>query len=85
MSWKEDVEESVWYTEASKRCFPEALSLCSLRSVENKPVEERKSGTAQPLASRPLTLGIAVNHTAGGDGDSCPGNDDNLSSFSQNL
>ena len=45
ISWKEEVEESVWYTEASKRCFPDALSLCSERSVLKRPVEERKSGT----------------------------------------
>lgn len=50
------MDESVWYTEASKRCLPEALSLCSLRSVENKPVEDRKSGTADRLASELVRL-----------------------------
>ena len=45
MSWNDDVEESVWYTDASKRCFPDAFNLCSLLKVLNRPVVERKSGT----------------------------------------
>ena len=50
------MDECVWYTEASKRCLPEALTLCLLCSVENKPVEDRKSGTADNLASELVNL-----------------------------
>jgi hypothetical protein len=45
MSWKEDVDESDLYTDASNRCLPEAFNLCLPRRVVNKPVEDRKSGT----------------------------------------
>ena len=45
MSWNEDVEESVWYTDASNKCLPEAFSLCSVRKVVNSPVDDLKSGT----------------------------------------
>jgi hypothetical protein len=47
MSWKEEVDESSWYTEASKRSFPEDFRLCWLRSSLNNPVDDRKSGTTE--------------------------------------
>ena len=45
MVWKDSVDESCLYTDASKRCLPDALSLCCPRRVAKRPVEERKSGT----------------------------------------
>lgn len=65
MSWKEDVEESVWYTEASNRCFPDDLSLYSLRRVENSPVDERKSGTIGRLVDAFDKVGAHPTRTSG--------------------
>lgn len=45
MLWKDEVDVSSLYTDASKRCLPEPLSLCSSLRLLNRPVDERKSGT----------------------------------------
>jgi hypothetical protein len=55
MSWKEEVEESCLYTEASNRCFPEPLILCSPGKVLNRPVLDRKSGTESQLVDYMVT------------------------------
>lgn len=41
------VDESCLYTEASKRCFPDAFNLCWPRRLAKRPVDDRKSGTGK--------------------------------------
>lgn len=45
ISWKEEMETSLWYTEASKRSFPKDVRKGPLPGVSNIPAVDRKSGT----------------------------------------
>lgn len=69
ISWKDAVEESVLYTAASKRCFPEDFKLCWLRNVVKSPVEDLKSGTKTQSIMATRKNGAFL--TASRDGNSC--------------
>ena len=45
MAWKDSVNDSCLYTDASNKCSPDALTLCCPRRAVKRPAEERKSGT----------------------------------------